>query len=41
MACSVQGRLKKARLLKSKVKIMLIMFFDNKGIAHKKFLLAG
>jgi hypothetical protein len=38
MACLVQGRLKKARQMKSKVKTMLIIFFDIKGIVHKKIL---
>jgi hypothetical protein len=37
MACWVMGRQKKARQMKS----MLIIFFDIKGIAHKKFVLAG
>jgi hypothetical protein len=31
----------KARQVKSKVKSMLIIFFDNKGIVHKEFVLAG
>jgi hypothetical protein len=40
MACSVQGRLKKkARQMKSKVKSMLIIFFDIKRIVHKEFAL--
>jgi hypothetical protein len=34
-------RLKKARQVKSKVKIMLIIFFDIKVIVHKEFILAG
>jgi hypothetical protein len=37
LACSVQGRLKKARQVKS----MFIIFFDVKGIVHKEFVLAG
>jgi hypothetical protein len=41
MACSLQGRPKKARQLKSKVKSTLIIFFDIKGIVHKEFALAG
>jgi hypothetical protein len=32
---------KKARQVNIKAKIMLIIFFDIKGIAHKKFILAG
>jgi hypothetical protein len=32
---------KKARQEKSKVKSMLIIFFDIKGIVHKEFVLAG
>jgi hypothetical protein len=32
---------KKARQMKSKVKSMLIIFFDIKGIFHKEFVLAG
>jgi hypothetical protein len=39
MACSVQGRSKKERKVKLKVKSMLIIFFDNKGIVHKEFIL--
>jgi hypothetical protein len=35
MAFSVQGRPRKARQVKSKVKSMLIILFDIKGIAHK------
>jgi hypothetical protein len=35
MACSVQGRPKKARQVKSKVKVMLVTFFDIEGIVHK------
>jgi hypothetical protein len=34
-------RLKKARQVKSKVKSMLIIFFDMKGIVHKESILAG
>jgi hypothetical protein len=32
---------KKARQVKSKVKSMLIIFFDIKGIVHKEFVLAA
>jgi hypothetical protein len=32
---------RKARQVKSKVKSMLIIFFDIKGIVHKEFVLAG
>jgi hypothetical protein len=32
-------RPKKARQVKSKVKIMLVIFFDIEGIVHKKFVL--
>ena len=32
---------KKSRLQKSKVKTLLIAFFDNKGIIHKEFFPAG
>jgi hypothetical protein len=39
MVCSVQGRLKKVRQVKSKVKSMLIIFIDIK--VHKEFVLAG
>jgi hypothetical protein len=35
MACSVQGRPKKARQAKRKVKSILIIFFAIKGIVHK------
>jgi hypothetical protein len=38
---SSQWRPKKARQVKSKVKSMLIIFFDIKWIAHKEFVLAG
>jgi hypothetical protein len=34
-------RPKKARQVKSKVKSMLIIFFDIKGIVHKEFFLAS
>jgi hypothetical protein len=34
-------RLKKVRQAKSKVKTMLIIFFDIKGFVHKEFILAG
>jgi hypothetical protein len=34
-------RLKKLRQMKSKVKCMLIIFFDIKGSVHKDFILAG
>jgi hypothetical protein len=36
-----QVRLKMARQVKSKVKTMLIIFFDIKQIVHKEFVLAG
>jgi hypothetical protein len=32
---------KKAKQVKSKVKSMLIIFFDIKGIVHKEFVLAS
>jgi hypothetical protein len=35
------GQTEKARQVKSKVKSMLIIFFDIKGILHKEFFLAG
>jgi hypothetical protein len=38
---SVQGRLKKVRLVKCKVKSLLIIFFDIKGIIYKEIVLAG
>jgi hypothetical protein len=41
MACLVRVRPKKATQVKSKVKSMLINFFDIKGIVHKEFVLAG
>jgi hypothetical protein len=34
-------RPKKVRHVKSKVKIMLIIFFDIRGIVHKELVLAG
>jgi hypothetical protein len=37
----VQSRPKEARQVKSKVKIMLIIFFDIKAIVHKEFVLVG
>jgi hypothetical protein len=39
MFCSEQTE--KARQAKMKVKSMLIIFFDIKGIVHKEFVLAG
>jgi hypothetical protein len=36
MACSVQGRPKEARQMKSRVKSMLITLIDIKGVVHKK-----
>jgi hypothetical protein len=41
MALSVQGRPRDARQVKRKVKSMVIMFFDVKGIDHKAFVLVG
>jgi hypothetical protein len=41
MTCSVQGRPKKARQVKSEVKSILIIFFHIKGIVHKEFVLIG
>jgi hypothetical protein len=35
------SRLEKARQVKSKVKSMIIIFLDIKGIIHKEFVLAG
>ena len=32
---------KKARISKSKIKLMLICFFDSQGIVHKKFVPTG
>jgi hypothetical protein len=34
-------RQQKARQVKSKVKSMVIIFFDIKGIVHKEFVQAG
>jgi hypothetical protein len=34
-------RLTKVRQAKSKIKSMIIIFFDIKGIVHKEFILAG
>jgi hypothetical protein len=41
MTCSVQGRLKKAKKVKIKVKSLIIVFFDIKGIVIKGFVLSG
>jgi hypothetical protein len=41
MACPNSPRQKKARQVKSKVKSMLIIFFDIKEVGHKEFILAG
>jgi hypothetical protein len=41
MACSIQGRPKKARQEKRKAKSMLIIFFDIKEIVNKELVLAG
>jgi hypothetical protein len=41
MECSVLGGPKKARQMKSKVKSILNIFFDIKGIVHEEFNLAG
>jgi hypothetical protein len=41
MACSVQGKPKKARQMKRKVKSMLNIFFGIKGNVYKEFILAG
>jgi hypothetical protein len=41
MACSVQARQKKTRQMTSKVKSMLNILFDIKGIVHKEFVLTG
>jgi hypothetical protein len=41
MACSVQDRSKNVKWVKNKVKNVLIIFFDIKGIVHKEFVLAG
>jgi hypothetical protein len=35
------GHTEKARQVKSKVKSILIIFLDIKGIFHKEFVLAG
>jgi hypothetical protein len=40
-ACSDQDRPEKARQAKSKVKSMLNILFDIKGIVHKEFVLVG
>jgi len=34
-------RLKKARMSRSRVKTMIIVFFDSRGIVHKEFVLPG
>jgi len=36
-----EGTPKKSRLVKSKVKVMLICFYDSKGIIHKEFVPPG
>jgi hypothetical protein len=41
MACPNSSRPRKARQAKSKVKSMLIIYFDIKVIVHKEFILAG
>jgi hypothetical protein len=41
MACTNSPRPKKARQVKGKVKSMLNIFYDIKGIVHKQFVLAG
>jgi hypothetical protein len=41
MVCSVQGRPKKTRQVKCKVKSMLIIFFDIKEIVHKEQRIAS
>jgi hypothetical protein len=41
MACPNSSRPGKERQAKSKVKSMLIIYFDFKGIVHKEFILAG
>jgi hypothetical protein len=41
MASSVKGRPKKAKQVKSKVKSMLIIFFDIMRSVLKEFVLAG
>jgi hypothetical protein len=32
---------KKARMIRSKIKVMLVVFFDWKGIAHNEFVPRG
>jgi hypothetical protein len=39
LACSLLGRRQWARQVKNKVKSVLIIFFDIKGIVHKEFVL--
>jgi hypothetical protein len=41
MACLVQGRPKNVRQVKSKLKNMLNILFDIKGIIYKEFIRAG
>jgi hypothetical protein len=41
MACSAQGRPQRAIQVKGKIKSMLIIFSDIKGIVQKKFAPAG
>jgi hypothetical protein len=41
MSCTVQGRPKKARQVKSIFKSIIIIFFHIKGIVYKEFVLAG
>jgi hypothetical protein len=41
MACPKSQRSKMARQAKRKIKSMLIIFLDIKGIIHKEFVLAG
>jgi hypothetical protein len=41
MAFSIQGRPKKERRVRSKVKSMLIIFVDTKEIFRKEFVLVG
>ena len=38
---SISQRAKKSTLKNSKAKTLLIAFFDNKGIVHKKFVPVG
>jgi ribosomal protein L20 len=40
IACSVQDRPKNTRQVNSKIKSILIIVFDLKGIVHKEFVLA-